>query len=171
MIRVVIAEETPVMQTDPDIVVVAIAGDGQEAIRIIKRHKPDILIIDVKMPVLDGMEATRIIMQECPLPIIVTGAEIDPHDVRSSMQALQYGAVAVAEKPRSPEDAMNGKLAARLAQTVRLMAEIKVVRRVKTPEHKSPSGNRIFRHKPQRRHATRASLQSAHQREARRPWK
>ncbi len=137
MIRVLIAEDSPVMQdllthvleADPAIMVAGIAANGREAIEMVKKLSPDILTMDVNMPVINGLEATRIIMRECPLPVIIVSSDYHPQDVEAAFKALQYGAVAVAEKPHSYGALQFEQCAARLVRTVKLMSEIKVVRR------------------------------------------
>ncbi len=151
MIKVVIAEDSPVMQdllkhvlaSDPEISIVGVAANGKEAIELVKNLNPDVLTMDVNMPILNGLQATKIIMQECPLPVIIVSSDFHPQDVEASVKALQYGAVAIAEKPHSYGEAKFEKIASKLVQTVKLMSEIKVVRRVfQTPEIKK-SGHTI----------------------------
>ncbi len=137
MIRVLIAEDSPVMQdlishvlqSDPDISIVGVATNGKEAIELVKKFKPDVLTMDVNMPVMNGLEATRIIMQECPLPVIIVSSDFHPQDVGAAFKALEYGAVVVAEKPHSYGAPQFDQSASRLIRTVKLMSEIKVVRR------------------------------------------
>ncbi|MGA7676944.1 MAG: response regulator transcription factor, partial [Dehalococcoidia bacterium] len=55
-----------ILEQEPDLEVVAEAGDGEEAVRLASDLKPDVAIIDVAMPKLDGIEATRRIKALCP---------------------------------------------------------------------------------------------------------
>jgi len=66
-IRVAIADDQALvragfrklLEVDPDIEVVAEAGDGLEAVKVVRDHRPDVVLMDIRMPVLDGLEATR----------------------------------------------------------------------------------------------------------------
>ncbi len=67
MIRVVVVDDQPLLRTgfrmilegEPDLEVVGEAGDGREAVRVVDQHRPDVVLMDLRMPVLDGVEATR----------------------------------------------------------------------------------------------------------------
>src|ERR1019366_9190654 len=81
--------------------------------------------MDVKMPGMDGLEATRRIMQDCPVPIVIVSGNYDDQ-VAASFQALEAGALAFVRKPGLSGPDTSG---AELVRTVRLMSEVKVVRR------------------------------------------
>jgi DNA-binding NarL/FixJ family response regulator len=50
----------------PQVTIVAEAADGQEAVRLVEQHRPDVVLMDAQMPVMDGLEATRIIKERWP---------------------------------------------------------------------------------------------------------
>ena len=79
-----------------------IAANGQEALEMLKKMQPDIILMDVHMPVMNGVEATRIIHQMYPaIKILVLTTFDDDEYVRHS---IEYGAVGYLLKNRSPDD-------------------------------------------------------------------
>ncbi len=137
MIKVLIVDDSRVVQefmthllsSDPDIQVIGIAGTGAEAIEFVKEKRPDLITMDIHMPGMDGYEATRIIMETIPTPVIIVSGSLEAHEVANSFKLLEAGALAIVLRP--PGMADPGFAAARnvLIQYVKLMSEIKVVRR------------------------------------------
>lgn len=72
------------------------AGDGRKAVAYARELKPDLIIMDFNMPLMNGLEATRAIMEENPVPILVFSNEMD---AQLSYKALQAGATEVLAKP------------------------------------------------------------------------
>ncbi|HTU67344.1 MAG TPA: chemotaxis-specific protein-glutamate methyltransferase CheB [Steroidobacteraceae bacterium] len=142
-IRVLIVDDSPsvrmllthVMQRDPRIEVVGTAADGQGAIDFLAAGppRPDVVLMDIHMPKLDGFEATRQIMETNPLPIVICTATADPQELAVAFRSMEAGAVACVEKPVGPGDAEFESRSENLRQTIVLMAEVKVVRRWAKP--------------------------------------
>jgi two-component system chemotaxis response regulator CheB len=137
VINVLVVEDSAVVRdflvhllvADPDIRVVATARDGVEAIDAVARYRPDVVTMDIHMPRLDGIEATRRIMESCPTPIVIVSGTSDPREVATTFKATEAGALAVLARPDGPGSATHAAEAAALLNTVKLMSEIKVVRR------------------------------------------
>jgi two-component system chemotaxis response regulator CheB len=89
---------TDILSSSQDIEVIGKARNGQEAIEKVIELKPDVVTLDIEMPVLDGIQTLGYIMSECPTPVIMlSGAESKHADV--TMTAFQYGAVDFLLKP------------------------------------------------------------------------
>ncbi len=137
MLRVLVADDSAVTRQylahllgqDPALKVVGMARDGVEACEQAETLRPDVIIMDVHMPRRDGYEATRHIMERAPTPIVMVSASVDPAEVTTTFQAIQAGALAILEKPRGPDHAEEARDTRRLIETVKLMAEVRVVRR------------------------------------------
>jgi len=147
-IRVLIVEDSPVTQellafileSDPQLQVIARAADGEEAVRAVERLRPDVVTMDIHMPKLDGIEATRQIMQTVPLPIVIVSTSTTPGEVATTFKAMDAGAVAVVEKPPGPGHPGHAEMAQKMVETVRLMSEVRVIRRWRRKRVEAPEG-------------------------------
>lgn len=141
MIDVLIVDDSPVARqllehilgADPELRVAGAAAGGEEALRFIARHKPQVVTMDVEMPNMDGFEVTRRIMETDPIPIVIITASYNPDMVDKAFAAMEAGALAILEKPRGMGHPDYARLAAEIVKTVKLMSEIKVVRRWAKP--------------------------------------
>lgn len=137
MIKVLVVEDSPVVReflvhilgSDPGIRVVGTARDGEEALEAIARKQPDVITMDVHMPKMNGLDATRRIMETCPTPIVVVSGSTDPREVATTFEAMEAGALAVLRRPAGIGHPDHAATARELVQTVKLMSEVKVVRR------------------------------------------
>jgi len=135
--RVLVVEDSPttrdyvvqLIESAPGLRVVETAGDGAEAIEKTVRLKPDVILMDVHMPRLDGFTATRRIMERAPTPIVLMSASLERDEVVLTFEALDAGALTVVHKPPGPGDPRQAEAVRELLETLRLMAEVKVVRR------------------------------------------
>src|SRR5258708_5964400 len=85
--------------------------------------------MDIRLPGINGFEATRRIMAERPTPIVVVSASVESEDLQITMNALQAGALTVLEKPVGTTSAEYESLAERLCTQLAIMSQVKVVRR------------------------------------------
>lgn len=125
---------------DPGIKVIGRALSGEEAIDAARRLRPDLITMDVNLPGINGYEATRRIMETCPAPIIIVSASYDPQDLDKMFKMVEAGALTFLPPPLGPGNPEFQARAAELISTVKLMAEIKVVRRwPKSPANPPPN--------------------------------
>lgn len=106
MIRAVIADDsnlfrrvlTQILEKNGSIKVVGAAADGAETVELVKTTRPDILILDYQMPVMDGLEVLKVVMKECPLPVLMLSA-LTLEGATETIRALELGAVDYYPKP------------------------------------------------------------------------
>jgi len=148
MIRILIVDDSKteteilkhLIEENADLQVVGCAKNGAEAVSLVPLLKPDLITMDIQMPVMNGLEATRLIMAQNPTPIVVISSRLHEGDLDVTFQSLDAGALSVLAKPfniTSPTFNLERK---RIIDTIRSMAEIKVVRRrvyVNKPTRKS----------------------------------
>ncbi len=137
MIRILIVDDSAtelailkhIFSSSEDIEVVGSAINGKEAIALAEKLKPDLITMDILMPVMDGYEAIRYIMRSNPTPIVVISSHLNKSLTNATYEALDAGALCVLDKPVNIHSANFNIEKKRLIDTVRSMAEIKVIRR------------------------------------------
>lgn len=147
MIKILIVDDSPtetallksIFTAEDDFEVVGCSKNGEEAIAMTSDLKPDIITMDILMPVMDGLKATRFIMTHFPIPIVIISSAINNKSVSSSFEALEAGALAVLEKPDNRDDESFAKSRSRIVDTVRSMSTIHVVKRRFYTAHKKVS--------------------------------
>jgi two-component system, chemotaxis family, protein-glutamate methylesterase/glutaminase len=137
VIRLLLAEDsavqreflTYILEESGDFEIVGTAVDGEEAVEMAGRIRPDIILMDAHMPKLDGIAATRIIMETCPVPIVMASATSTAGEVKFTFDAMKSGALAMVSKPPALTSPDFDRATSELTRTLRLMSEVKVVRR------------------------------------------
>ena len=141
-IRVMIVEDsetvrcllTHIIDSDPRLQVVASASSAEEALRLLPRSFPDVISMDIRLPGMNGFEATSAIMSSQPTPVVVVSASVHAEDLNITMNALKAGALTVVEKPSGTLSADYAGVAQKLCQQLVSMSQVKVVRqRIQRP--------------------------------------
>jgi two-component system, chemotaxis family, protein-glutamate methylesterase/glutaminase len=149
MINVLVVEDSPVArellleiisQAD-DIHVLGTAATGEDAIKMNKELNPDLITMDVNLPKMNGLEATKNIMESRPVPIIIVSSGFEPYNIDHSVEVLKAGAVAIAKKPEAYGSEHFKADGDKLIQMIRLMSEIKVIKRKASGENKKHEPN------------------------------
>jgi two-component system chemotaxis response regulator CheB len=118
--------------------IVATASNGHEAIKYTKRYQPNVISMDINMPLMDGVEATKRIMDENPVPILIVSSLYENSNVELAMEVLEAGAVAIIPKPNGPGHARFTADSARYIRNLKRMSEVKVTRkRIKPSNQKN----------------------------------
>ncbi len=142
-IRVLVVEDSitqrhqlvTLIQKVPDMLVIGQARDGEEAVQLVERLRPDVISMDVRMPRLGGLEATRQIMDQFPTPIVIVSNASSDADM--AMQAMQAGALAAIEKPPARTHPEFERRCDELLSMLRLMSGVHVIR------HWSPANGAV----------------------------
>jgi len=134
-IRVLVVDDSPLVchvltamiQSDPQLRVVGMASNGAEAIQRTTELNPDLITMDVRMPGMDGLEATKQIMAFHPTPILILTASLAKQAPDLPFQAMMYGALDVIDKGllRLGEHTANGS--ALLTERIKMLARVKVI--------------------------------------------
>jgi two-component system chemotaxis response regulator CheB len=164
-IRVMIVEDSAVVSAlfeysigcDPRLEVCATAATAEAALRILEELSADVIVMDIRLPGMDGLDATRRIMSRKPVPIVVVASNTESGTWNTlCMEALRAGALTVLEKPPGTTNADYQALAERLCTQLVIMSQVKLVRRFgerkraalpgdpRSPAVGGPGGRRAF---------------------------
>ena len=132
-IRVLVVEDSPtvrqllvhLLEEDPEIQVVGQAAGGRQAVEMAARLQPDLITMDVVMPDMDGLEATRRIMAQRPTPILIVTAHADSPELNVAFEAMKAGAVDVVAKPAGFGEEENGDWERELVAKVKALASVR----------------------------------------------
>ncbi|MEZ4272727.1 MAG: chemotaxis-specific protein-glutamate methyltransferase CheB [Myxococcota bacterium] len=132
-VRVLVVEDSftirkwivEILASQPGMDVVGEAADGKSAIELCQELRPDVVTMDMMLPVMTGVSATEYIMAYCPTPILIVSASTNRNELFKTYDALAAGAVDVLEKPLGVET--DKAWEQRLVAAVQMVARIRVI--------------------------------------------
>ncbi len=135
--RVLVVEDSTVVRRllahiiagDPRLELAGAVESAEEALLAIPRLLPDVISMDIRLPGMDGLEATRRIMALYPTPIVVIADGVEDASLRISMNALRSGALAVVQKPGGVLSRDYAAAAGTIATQLAIMSQVPVIRR------------------------------------------
>jgi two-component system chemotaxis response regulator CheB len=130
-----------ILTSEPSVEIIDTATDGQEAIQKINQLHPDVVLLDIEMPVMDGLTALVHIMDECPTPVLMLSA-LNKRDAAIAIKSLEYGAVDFISKPSGVISYDIDKLSAEIVAKVKAAASVNV--------HKMKLPMPVERYQPQK---------------------
>ena len=113
------------LKQDRDLDVVAVTGNGAQAVELCKKHRPDAITMDMMLPGMTGLEATEMIMAYCPTPILIVSSSTNRAEVFRTYEALAAGAVDVLDKPSA--EGLTEEWGSRLRSAIKIVSKIKVI--------------------------------------------
>lgn len=134
MIKVLIVEDSitqreilcRIVRNHDELTVAGEASDGAEAVKKVRELSPDVVLMDVHMKEMSGIEATRIIMRDHPVPIVIMSSTLRKREIDLAVEAMRIGAVTAIEKPKGAALLHMAKMAPMLYQVLREAAATKV---------------------------------------------
>ncbi|AQU86850.1 chemotaxis response regulator protein-glutamate methylesterase [Komagataeibacter nataicola] len=135
--RVLIVEDSAVLRhllmrvvaDDPRLELAEAVETAEEALRLVPRLRPDVISMDICLPGMDGLEATRQIMAHFPTPIVIVSDTLGGQATHVSMNALRSGALTVIEKPQGLTGSAGAAVAQGIATQLYIMSQVPVIRR------------------------------------------
>ncbi len=111
----------------PEIRVIDVASDGEMAVDLVKKLRPDVVTLDIKMPILDGLAALAKIMRECPTPVVMLSS-LTEKGGENTLKALELGAVDFIDKTSAGGPMDLSGLARELTATIRIAARVDMLK-------------------------------------------
>jgi two-component system chemotaxis response regulator CheB len=143
MIRVLLVDDSPsvravlrrFLRRTGDLEVAAEAPDGAQAVQAVLDHEPQVVVMDLQMPVMDGYAAIERIMELRPTPIVVLTSRANRNEMRTAFEAMRRGALEVLPKPEDTESWRH--LADTLPDTLRAVAGVGPAPEIRPPRRRS----------------------------------
>ncbi len=119
-----------ILSRDPIFEVVTYARNGKDAIEKVQKYRPDVVTMDVEMPILNGIEALEIIMEKHPVPVVMFSS-LTAQGTEATMKALEHGAVDFAKKPSHQDLKDLEELSREIIQKLKTAAGVKNIEKPK----------------------------------------
>ncbi|WP_454784731.1 chemotaxis-specific protein-glutamate methyltransferase CheB [Legionella sp. WA2024007413] len=137
MIKILIVDDSPtevaliqhIIESEKDMEVIGIAKNGKEAIDLTTLLKPDLITMDIQMPIMDGLEATRIIMAQNPTPIVVISSLVNDESLSATFHILEAGALTALAKPVNVFSPSFEESSQHIVDTLRSLSDIRVIKK------------------------------------------
>ena len=132
-IKVMLVEDSPValglykrlLESAPEVEIVGTASNGVEAVAMISRVQPQVMITDLHMPKMDGFELIKNVMASYPIPILVLSNVVQTGDIDNRFEAMKAGAVEIMPKPKGGSD-NSDVLKGQLVKKIKILSMKKV---------------------------------------------
>ncbi|MBI2786782.1 MAG: chemotaxis-specific protein-glutamate methyltransferase CheB [Legionella longbeachae] len=137
MIKIVIADDSKteaaliqhIIESEKDMEVIGIAKNGQEAIELAAKFSPNLITMDIQMPIMDGLEATRRIMDQNPTPIVVISSMVNDESIHATFHILEAGALTALAKPVNIFSPSFEESRKHIVDTIRSLSDIHVIKK------------------------------------------
>ncbi len=131
-----------VLRADPELEVAGEAEDGKRAIELCRALRPDVITLDMMLPVMSGVAVTEYVMAYCPTPILVVSGSTNRGELYKTYDALAAGAVDVFEKPSGKDQ--DGVWERGLVASVKIVSRIRVITHIRGRLGQSPAAPASF---------------------------
>jgi two-component system chemotaxis response regulator CheB len=134
-IRVLIVEDSSTVRrhlydtidADPELEVIGEAADGKQAIDLCRQLRPDVITLDMALPLMSGLAVTEYVMAYCPTPILIVSSSVNRGELFKTYEALCAGATDILEKPNGQDSDQDW--------SQRFLSTLKIVSRVRVISH------------------------------------
>lgn len=146
MIKVLVVDDSStsrrllchIVESAPDLTVCGEALNGREAVTSVQKLRPDVVLMDIVMPEMDGLDATSEIMVKHPTPIVMISGAVRGRETEMAFRAIKQGALTLLAKPDGPDTPSFDDQSARIISTVRAMSAVRVIHHASKKPRQSP---------------------------------
>lgn len=151
MISVLVADDSPlvrevvmdIIRAEQDMEVIGEASDGKQAVEKTRDLQPDLVIMDIMMPFMDGLAATENIMAHSPTPILIFSSAVNNKEMDIAFKAISRGALDVMGKPSEYDPNAYESIKKELTSKIRLLSRIRVISHVRPKKAKEEKPQKV----------------------------